>query len=54
MLPLRARVDLGAMAVKGCSVFLEVPPFSIISRTLVGAGVLPLGGDAVGVFYGPS
>ena len=62
MLPLQARVDLGVMAMKGYSTFPKAPAlldltirlFSVISRTLVGGGVLPLCRGAVGVFYSPS
>ena len=61
VLPLRARVDLGAMAMKGYSTFpklqhswnLTIRLFSVISRTLV-RGVLPLCRGAVSVFYSPS
>ena len=61
MLPLRAKVDLEAMAVKGYSVSpklqhywnLSIRLFSVISRTLVGGGVT-LCRDSVGVFYSPS
>ena len=50
MLPLRAKVDLGAMAIKGYSTFskapalLEIPIrlFSVISGYSFGGGVLPL------------
>ena len=49
MLPLRARVDLGAMAMKGYSTFPKAPTllephhqiFNVISRTLVGGGSYP-------------
>ena len=58
MLPRRARVNLGAMAMKGYSAFPKAPPllepttrlFSVISRTLIW-GVLPLCREAVSVFY---
>ena len=56
VLPLRARVDLGAMAMNGYSAFtkhyrnLSIRLFSVISRT----HILPLCRDAVGVFYSPS
>ena len=48
MLPLRSRVDLGAMAMKACSTFPKAPAslephhqiFSVIYRTLVGGGGL--------------
>ena len=51
MLPRRARVDLGAMAMKGYSTFPKAPQhcwnltirlFSVISRTLVRGGLTPL------------
>ena len=62
MLPLRARVDLGAMAIKGYFAFPNAPVllelhhqmFSVISRILIGGGVLPLCRGAVSVFYSPS
>ena len=62
MLPHRARVDLGAVVMKGCSVFPKDPAFtgtspsdfSVISRSLVGGGVLPLCRGAVSVFYSPN
>ena len=46
MLPLRARVDLGVMVMKGYSAFPQTPAlleshiklFRVISRTLVGGG----------------
>ena len=49
MLPLRARVDLRAMAVNGCSAFpklqhywnLTIRFLSVISTTLVGGGSYP-------------
>ena len=61
MLPLRDKVDLGAMAIKR---HLNSPKlqyhwnliirfFSVVSRTLVGE-VLSLCRVAVGVFYSPS
>ena len=61
MLPLRVRVDLRAMALKGTLHSpklqyywsLTIRLFSVISRTLVGE-VLPLCRDAVGVFYSPA
>ena len=40
MPPFRARVDLGAIAMKGCSSSIRL--FSVISRTLVGRGLTPL------------
>ena len=56
MLPLRARVDLGAMASKGYSVFLKLMHywsliilFSVVFRTFVG-GILPLCRDSFGIF----
>ena len=49
VLPFRARVDLGAMAMKGCSAFPKNP------RELTGGGgVLPLCRDTVDVFYSPN
>ena len=50
MLPLRARVDLGAMAIKGYSAFPKAPAllephhqiFSVIIRTLMGGDLTPL------------
>ena len=50
MLPLWARMDLGAMAMKGYSAFPKAPAslephqrlFSVISRTLVEEGLTPL------------
>ena len=61
VLSLRARVDLGAMAIKGCTAFSKtlasLEPyhkiFWVISRTHVGV-VLSLCRSAVGVFYSPS
>ena len=62
MLPLRARVDLGAMAMKRYSAFSKalvllepctIRLFSVIYRTFVGR-VLFLGRDAVDVFCCPS
>ena len=49
MLPLRARVDLGAMAMKGYSAFPKAPAllqphhlmFSVISRHSLGGGSYP-------------
>ena len=60
--PLRARVDPGEMAMKGCSVFPKAPTllrpqirlFRGTSRALIGGGVLPLCRGAVSVFYSPS
>ena len=61
MLQLWARVDLGAMVMKGYSTFPKAPallephhPIILCqSRTFIG-GVLPLCREAVGVFYSPS
>ena len=61
MLPLRTKVDLGAIEMKGYSIFPKAPvllkPHHQIVyghiRTLV-EGVLPLCRDAVRVFYRPS
>ena len=61
MLPLRARVDLGAMTTKGTLHFpklqhnwsLIIRLFSVIIRTLI-EGVLRHCRDTVGVFYSPS
>ena len=61
MLPLRARLDLRVMAMKGYCIFPKalalLEPhhrlFSVISRTPVG-GVLLLSREAVGVFYSPN
>ena len=58
----RARVDLGAMAMKGCSVFPKAPallePHHQIVKCLIqdthGGRVLPLCRSAVGVFYSPN
>ena len=56
MLQLWARLDQGAMAMKGCSAFPKAPAllesFSVISRILV-RGVLSLCRDSVGVFNRP-
>ena len=63
VLPFRARVDLGAMAMKGVLHSpklqdysnLTIRLFSVISRILIGGVVvLPLCREAVGVFYSPS
>ena len=60
MLPRRARVDLGAMAMKGCSAFPKVITGTSSSDCLVSynqdthCGVLPRCREAVGVFYSPS
>ena len=48
MLPLQARLDLGAMAMKEYSAFSKVPA-SYPGHSL--GGVLPLCREAVGVFY---
>ena len=61
VLPFRARVDLGAMAMKGAPYSLKpqhhwnltIRLFSFISRTLIGGG-LTLCRGAVGVFYSHS
>ena len=62
MQPLRTRVDLGAMAMKGYSVFPKAPAllephhqivYCHIQDTRWGV-VLPLCREAVGVFYSPS
>ena len=53
------RVDLGVMSIKGYFTFPKAPGrkphnqvhFSIIYRSFVGVGVLPLYSDAVGIFY---
>ena len=57
MLPLWARVDLGAIAMKGYSAFPKAPAGTSPSDCLVsypGHSFLPLCGEAVGVFYNPS
>ena len=62
VLPLRAWVDLEAMVIKRYSVFyklqhywsLTIRLFSVITRTLVGGGGLPLCRDAIGVFCSPN
>ena len=51
-LPLRARVDPGAMAKKEYSEFPTIRLFCVICRTLVGR-VLPHGKDSAGAFYSP-
>ena len=61
VLPCWARVDLGAMAMKGCSAFPKAPAsqeppirlFSVIFRTVIGR-IVRLFRGAVGVFYSPS
>ena len=58
---LRVRVDLGAMAIKGYSVFSKAPTLlephhqivCVISWTLIGGDLL-LRKEAIGVFYSPS
>ena len=53
---------MGAIALKEHSAFpklqhywsLTIWLFSVISKTLVGDGVLPLCRDAVGIFYNPN
>ena len=52
MLPLWARVDLGAMAMKVHSAFSKAPAF-LDPHYFIGR-VLPLCREAVGVFYSPS
>ena len=65
MLPYRARVDLGAMAIKGYSAFPKAPASLDRHHEIVycyiqdtrwgwGGGFLPLCRGAVGVFYSPS
>ena len=57
VLPLRAKVDPGAIVIKGYSAFPKAPVirlFNVIYKTLVGGGFLPLCREAVGVFYSPS
>ena len=64
MLPLRARVDLGAMAMKGYSTFPKAPALPELHHQTVychfqdthsrGEGVLPLCRETVGVFYNPN
>ena len=54
MLPLRARVDLGAMAMKGYSANLTIRLFSVISGHSLEGGVLPLCREAVRVLYSHS
>ena len=60
VLPRWAIVDLGPMAMKGCTAFPKAPAslephyqISVISRTLIG-GVLPLSRGAVDVFTAPA
>ena len=55
VLPLRVRMDLGVMVMKATSHFpvfhdSSIRWFSVISRILVGGGVLPFCREAVGVF----
>ena len=51
MLPRRARVDLEAMAMKGCSIFPKAPDCLVSYPGHLLGGVLPLCRDAVSVFY---
>ena len=61
VLPLQLRVDLGVIVMKGYSAFPKAswlePCYlmqpSVISKILVGKGILLLCRDAVGVFYCP-
>ena len=50
MLPLWVRVDLGEIAITRTSPSL----FSVISRTHIGWGFLPICRDTVGIFNSPS
>ena len=62
--PCWARVDLGAMAIKGCSAFPKAPallkPYYQIVQCHIqntrcgGGGELPLCRGAVSIFYSPS
>ena len=59
MLPIRVRVDLVVMAIKGYCAYRKTPAllephhqFSVIFRTLIW-GDLPLSREAVGVFSSP-
>ena len=59
MLPLRARMDLEAMAIIGCSVFTKAPASlgpQIVYYHIQDTRweVLPLCKEAIGVFYIPS
>ena len=54
MLPFLARVDLGAMPVKGCSAFPNAPALLEPHHQILIGRVLPLCRGAVGVFYSPS
>ena len=63
MLPLRDRVDLGAMAMKGYSAFPKAPALLETSPSdclvsypghSLGEGSYPSAEGAVGVFYSPS
>ena len=58
VLPLGARVDLGAMAMNGYSALPKAPalqePQQIQDTRWFWGGVLPLCRDAVGVFCSPS
>ena len=56
VLPLQGSVDLGAMAMKVYSTFPKSPrlePCHIHDTRWVGWWALPLGSDAVGIFYSP-
>ena len=62
VLPLRVRVDVGAMAIKATPPpskpqhqwNLTIRLFNVISRTRIRGGVLPFCRGAVSVFYSPS
>ena len=60
VLPFQARVELGAMAIKGYSEFPSItgtlPSDCLVSYLglSLGAGVLALCRGAVGIFYSPS
>ena len=61
MLPLRARVNLGAMAMKGYSAFPKAPVLLEPRHQIIKChvhdtrwGILPLCTGAVGVSYSPS
>ena len=62
MLPLRARVDMGAMAMKGYSAYSKSLSLPLLHHHIIDShmqdirwwGVLPLWREAVGVFYSPS
>ena len=61
VVPFQARMDLGTMAMKGCSAFSKAPSSLEPHHQIVlchihdirWGGVLPLGREAVGVFYSP-